>query len=154
MSVRDLGTAAKPPVTFLRNVVQVWNAHGALLKSVRYLYMMLFCENRHTEGCPSVMYTSVITCTCVQWHRAVFWTHRAPCCSLYSICIWCCSVKACIRKAGLELCTPASSQVRVYSDTVRCFERTRHRAAVCKVSAYDAVLWKQAYGRLAFSYVH
>lgn len=40
----------------------VWNAQGALLKSVRYLHMALFCEHKHMEGCPSVMYTSVITC--------------------------------------------------------------------------------------------
>ena len=30
------------------------------------------------ERCPSVTYIGVITFTCAQWHRAVFWTHRAP----------------------------------------------------------------------------
>jgi hypothetical protein len=63
----------------------VLNAQGTLLKLVRYLHMMLFCESRHTEGCPSVMYISVITSACVQWHRAVFGTYRAPCWSLQGI---------------------------------------------------------------------
>jgi hypothetical protein len=33
--------------------------------------MMLFCEHRHTEGCPLVMYNSVITFTYAQRRRAV-----------------------------------------------------------------------------------
>jgi len=35
------------------------------------------------ESCPSVPYIGVITFTCAQWHRAVFWTHRARCVKEY-----------------------------------------------------------------------
>jgi hypothetical protein len=53
---------------------------GVLLSSVWGICTWCCSVNTgiRKERCPSVTYIGVITFTCAQWHRAVFWTHRAP----------------------------------------------------------------------------